>query len=88
VFSISPVDTRQTTFAVPLSCEGCIKSVSTSLYEIPGINEVKGDLKNQLVSVVGTAAPSQIVAAIEATGKDAILRGSGKSDSMPSMQVL
>lgn len=71
----------QTVFAVPLSCEGCIKSVSTSLYDVPGISSVKADLDSQLVSVVGTAPPSQIVAAIEATGKDAILRGSGKSDS-------
>jgi hypothetical protein len=30
----------------------------------------------------GTAAPSAIVRAIEATGRDAILRGSGSSDSM------
>jgi hypothetical protein len=33
------------------------------------------------VSVEGTAAPSAIVEAIQATGRDAVLRGSGKSDS-------
>lgn len=27
----------QTTFAVPLSCEACIKDVSTSLYKLDGI---------------------------------------------------
>ena len=42
---------------------------------------MNADLEKQLVSVVGTAPPSQIVAAIEATGKDAILRGSGRSES-------
>jgi copper chaperone CopZ len=26
----------ETTFAVPLSCEACIKSVSTSLYKLDG----------------------------------------------------
>lgn len=70
----------ETTFAVPLSCEACIKSVSTSLYTLPGIRSVSADLSTQLVSIVGSAAPSSIVAAIEATGRDAILRGSGKGE--------
>jgi len=71
----------ETTFAVPLSCESCIKDVSTSLYKIEGIHNVNANLKDQLISVEGTAAPSAIVAAIQDTGRDAILRGSGKSDS-------
>ncbi|KAK4952211.1 copper chaperone [Elasticomyces elasticus] len=71
----------QTTFAVPLSCEACIKDVSTSLYKLNGIHDVHANLQQQLVSVEGTAAPSAIVAAIQSTGRDAILRGSGKSDS-------
>ncbi|KPM34889.1 hypothetical protein AK830_g11683 [Neonectria ditissima] len=44
----------QTLFAVPLSCDGCIKSVSDSLYKIGGINKVEGNLKDQLISVEGT----------------------------------
>lgn len=71
----------ETTFAVPLSCEGCIKAVSTSLYKINGIDNVSADLKSQLISVTGNAAPSAIVAAIQDTGRDAILRGSGKAES-------
>ncbi|KAI4731458.1 Cu,Zn superoxide dismutase-like protein [Aureobasidium sp. EXF-10728] len=71
----------ETTFAVPLSCDSCIKDVSTSLYKIAGIQNVSADLANQLISVNGTAAPSAIVAAIQDTGRDAILRGSGKSES-------
>lgn len=39
------------------------------------------NLQDQLVFVEGTAAPSSIVSAIETTGRDAILRGSGKSNS-------
>ena len=39
------------------------------------------NLQDQLISIEGTAAPSSIVAAIQNTGRDAILRGSGKSDS-------
>ncbi|KAK5169746.1 copper chaperone [Saxophila tyrrhenica] len=71
----------ETTFAVPLSCESCIKDVSSSLYQLEGINNVSASLKDQLISITGTAAPSQIVSAIESTGRDAILRGSGKAES-------
>ena len=38
-------------------------------------------LPDQLISIEGTAAPSAIVAAIQDTGRDAILRGTGKTDS-------
>ncbi|KAF1983653.1 Cu,Zn superoxide dismutase-like protein [Aulographum hederae CBS 113979] len=71
----------ETTFAVPLTCESCIQDVSTSLNKIAGINKVNGDLQQQIVSVLGTAAPSAIVEAIQSTGRDAILRGSGTADS-------
>lgn len=47
-----------------------------------GIERVTANLQDQLVSIEGTAAPSAIVDAIQSTGRDAILRGSGKSNSM------
>jgi len=31
------IPTFETTFAVPLSCEACIKAVSTSLYKLDGM---------------------------------------------------
>ncbi|KAI5360395.1 Putative heavy metal-associated domain, HMA, heavy metal-associated domain superfamily [Septoria linicola] len=71
----------ETTFAVPLSCEACIKSVSTSLHALPGISSVSASLADQLIHITGNAAPSAIVRAIEDTGRDAILRGSGKAES-------
>lgn len=46
-----------------------------------GITNVSADLKAQLVSVKGTAAPSAIVSTIQSTGRDAILRGSGLPNS-------
>lgn len=46
-----------------------------------GIDKVQANLTSQLVSVEGTAAPSAIVAAIQSTGRDAILRGSGLPNS-------
>jgi len=72
----------ETTFAVPLSCESCIEDVSASLYRLPGIATVSANLQQQLISVKGTAAPSAVVAAIQDTGRAAILRGSGLSNSM------
>ncbi|KAI9871062.1 MAG: copper chaperone [Pleopsidium flavum] len=71
----------QTTFAVPLSCESCIKEVSGSLHKLNGISKVEANLKDQLVFIEGTAAPSAIVTAIQDTGRDAILRGSGASNN-------
>ncbi|KAF2865865.1 superoxide dismutase [Massariosphaeria phaeospora] len=71
----------ETIFAVPMTCESCIKDISGSLHQLSGIKKVTANLEDQLVSIEGTAAPSAIVAAIQATGRDAILRGSGKSDS-------
>ncbi|KAK5994575.1 Superoxide dismutase 1 copper chaperone [Cladobotryum mycophilum] len=71
----------QTLFAVPLSCDGCVKSVSDALYNLEGVTKVEGNLKDQLISVEGSVAPSAIVEAIQETGKDAILRGSGASNS-------
>jgi len=73
--------TFQTQFAVPLSCEGCVKSVSDALHKLGGITKVEGNVKEQLVTIEGSAAPSAIVEAIQKTGKDAILRGTGASNS-------
>ena len=86
-----------------MTCEGCIKDVSGSLYKLNGerkaymktfaperlfadstgigITRVEANLKEQLVAIEGTAPPSSIVAAIQDTGRDAILRGSGMSNS-------
>ncbi|PGH01569.1 hypothetical protein GX51_05134 [Blastomyces parvus] len=75
------------TFSVPLTCDSCIEEVSKSLYALDGIKNVQGNLKDQLLLVEGTAAPSAIVAAIQSTGRDAILRGSGSSNKTHSSTV-
>ncbi|KAK1835123.1 superoxide dismutase 1 copper chaperone [Podospora conica] len=71
----------QTVFAVPMTCDGCVKDISGALHQLQGITKVEANLADQLVAIEGTAAPSAIVEAIQATGRDAILRGSGASDS-------
>ncbi|KLJ12319.1 hypothetical protein EMPG_12622 [Blastomyces silverae] len=69
------------TFSVPLTCDSCIEEVSKSLYALDGVKNVQGNLADQVLLVEGTAAPSAIVAAIQSTGRDAILRGSGSSNN-------
>ncbi|KAF2133243.1 superoxide dismutase copper chaperone-like protein [Dothidotthia symphoricarpi CBS 119687] len=71
----------ETIFAVPMTCEACVKDIEGSLHHLSGINKITANLKDQLVAIEGTTAPSAIVEAIQATGRDAILRGSGKSNS-------
>ncbi|KAF2281499.1 superoxide dismutase copper chaperone-like protein [Westerdykella ornata] len=75
------IPTFETIFAVPMTCEDCIRDISGSLYKLDGIKNVNANLKEQLVSIEGNASPSAIVEAIQATGRDAILRGSGKPNS-------
>jgi copper chaperone for superoxide dismutase len=52
------------------------------MFVLPGVKRVEANLKDQLVLIEGTAPPSSIVTAIQATGRDAILRGSGTSNSV------
>lgn len=51
-----------------------------------GIKKVEASLKDQLVFIEGTAPPSSIVSAIQSTGRDAILRGSGSTNSTFGMK--
>lgn len=66
---------------MPLHCDSCVQSVTKAVNQVDGITKVEANLKDQVVLIEGTAAPSVIVSAIESTGRDAVLRGSGKSDS-------
>jgi copper chaperone for superoxide dismutase len=54
---------------------------ATDAHAHEGIETIDADLAAQLVAVRGTAAPSAIVAAVQATGRAAVVRGSGAPDS-------
>ncbi|MCJ1394915.1 hypothetical protein MMC18_007795 [Xylographa bjoerkii] len=71
----------QTTFAVPMHCGSCVEDVSSAVRELDGVTTIAASLPTQTLTVTGTAAPSSIVCAIQSTGRDAILRGSGTSNS-------
>lgn len=68
-------------YGVELQCQSCVDSVKSSLSSIAGITKVECDIESQIVTVTGSAAPSQVVKAIQTTGRDAIVRGTGKPNS-------
>lgn len=70
-----------TVFNVPLECQSCVDSVKASLAELEGLERVNVDLSTETVTVFGSVPPSAIVKAIQQTGKDAIIRGTGKPNS-------
>lgn len=71
----------ETVYNVPLTCQSCVDSVSKELLKNEGITNVKCDLATQTVSVEGSTPPSQIIESIQNTGRDAIVRGTGKPNS-------
>lgn len=71
----------ETVFNVPMECESCVESVSGALQGLRNVESYKVDLKNETATVLGNAPPSEIVKAIQAIGKDAIIRGTGKPNS-------
>lgn len=58
-----------------------MESVTKAVKQLGDIESVKGDIEKNRVSVVGSVAPSKIVEAIQSTGRDAIIRGTGKQNS-------
>jgi copper chaperone CopZ len=56
VINIQDADFFQTLFAVPMTCESCVKDISGSLYKLGGIQKVEANLKDQLVSIEGTGS--------------------------------
>ncbi|PNY26716.1 Superoxide dismutase 1 copper chaperone [Tolypocladium capitatum] len=55
----------QTLFAVPLSCDGCVKAVSDQLYKLRGITKVEGHIEDQLISVEGSVLLGAAVSILE-----------------------
>jgi copper chaperone for superoxide dismutase len=67
-----------------MHCQGCADSVKRALEPFTSkglIESVDCDVANQLVSITGSQAPSAVVRAIQSSGKDAIVRGTGKPNS-------
>ncbi|CCH46186.1 Superoxide dismutase 1 copper chaperone [Wickerhamomyces ciferrii] len=72
---------QQTVYNVELTCQSCVDSVKQALSKVNGLTRFDIDLQNQRVSVEGITAPSTIIKAIQETGRDAIIRGTGQPNS-------
>lgn len=68
-------------FAVPMECNACVESITNVLKPLQGIDKFDINLKSNLVTTEGSLPPSEIVKAIQSTGRDAIIRGTGKPNS-------
>ncbi|KAF2672591.1 superoxide dismutase copper chaperone-like protein [Microthyrium microscopicum] len=64
-----------------MTCNSCVKEISEAVKDLAGISKIDADIAKQIVAIEGNAPPSAIVAAIQQTGRDAILRGSGAPNS-------
>ncbi|VEU23225.1 DEKNAAC104348 [Brettanomyces naardenensis] len=77
----SKIESFETVYNVPLTCDSCVQSVTNAVKSLGGIDSVSCDIENKRVSVIGSVAPSKIIEAIQGTGRDAIIRGTGKANS-------
>lgn len=68
-------------FNVPMHCQSCVDSVKEALGTLNGLEDVKVDLPTETVTVIGALPPSEIVKKIQETGRDAIIRGTGRPNS-------
>lgn len=53
--------TKQTLFAVPMTCDGCVKDVSNTLYKLKGITKVEANLQEQSVRVEGSGTADRFL---------------------------
>ena len=71
----------EATFSVPITCESCTSDISRALSRLEGVQETSFSISSKLVTTKGTEPPSNIIAAIQSTGREAILRGSGNPNT-------
>lgn len=66
---------------VPMSCQHCVDSIMKVLKPVKQISSFDINLESKIVTTKGSLPPSEIVKIIQATGKDAIIRGTGEPNS-------
>ncbi|KAL8684482.1 MAG: hypothetical protein Q9218_008275 [Villophora microphyllina] len=71
----------EATFSVPLECDACVNDIKSALSKIDGISSTHFSIPTRLITITSTTAPSTLISTIQSTGRDAILRGSGKPNS-------
>lgn len=68
-------------YAVPMECDSCFNDVKAAVSTLPGFTSITHDPSFDIVSVTGCVAPSAVVRAIQSTGRDAVVRGTGANNS-------
>lgn len=68
-------------FNVPMECESCVESVTNALKPVKGISAFDINLASNVVTTKSSLPPSELVKVIQSTGRDAIIRGTGKPNS-------
>lgn len=53
-----------------MTCEGCVNSVQNVLNKKEGVNDIKVNLDNKMVSVKTTLSSDEILQVIKKTGKE------------------
>lgn len=66
-------------FNVKMTCQLCADTIGKAIS--PLVSSYECDVSKNTVTTTGGVAPSAIVKAIQSTGRDAIIRGTGKSNS-------
>jgi copper chaperone CopZ len=56
-----------------MTCGGCASTVTRVLSRVPGVTGAKVDLASRRATVLGTARPEELIAAVEAAGYGAEL---------------
>ena len=64
---------KQTVFAVPMTCESCVKDVSGALHQLKGISKVEANLRDQLVSIEGTGREPLMLAPLRPPHRSCVL---------------
>ncbi|KAM6159167.1 copper chaperone for superoxide dismutase [Rhynchocyon petersi] len=60
-----------------MTCQSCVDAVRKSLQGVAGVQGVEVQLENQMVLVETTLPSSKVQALLEATGRQAVLKGMG-----------
>nr|AAH93301.1 Zgc:112427 protein [Danio rerio] len=68
-------------FAVQMSCDSCVNAVKAVLEKDPGVQSVQVNLTKEEVLVETALTSLQVQTLIESTGRRAVLKGMGGSDS-------
>ncbi|XP_062850439.1 copper chaperone for superoxide dismutase [Trichomycterus rosablanca] len=68
-------------FAVQMTCESCVTAVKNALKTQPGVQSVQVELAEEKVLVETSLSSLEIQSLIESTGRRAVLKGIGGSES-------